>query len=261
MDAVSAILDDRARETDKVTKMVVVSLMLHAAIITGLTFAPRPSSDDVDMSKVMMISIAGGAPGPDQGRNPMTSKPVQEVAPDPTKAKNDAPPAIAKPEMVEPVKTAPTPPKAVAKTEPPKETPQLRGRTPTQGAEVTKGTARVETGSQSQTQFGGLATSSAVGTGVRTDYANFCCPEYLDHMVATVRRNWQPRQGQTGENTAKFTIRRDGTVVDVQIEKSATPLLDLATKRALITTAKLPPLPAAFTPSQLTVYLDFEYTR
>jgi hypothetical protein len=35
MDAVSEILDDRARATDKVTKMVVVSLMLHAAIIAG----------------------------------------------------------------------------------------------------------------------------------------------------------------------------------------------------------------------------------
>jgi TonB family protein len=213
------------------------------------------------MSKVMMISIAGGAPGPDQGRNPMTSKPVQEVAPDLTKAKNDAPPAIAKPEMVEPVKTAPTPPKAVAKPEPPKETPQLRGRTPTQGAEVTKGTARVDTGSQSQSQFGGLATSSTVGTGAYTDYADFCCPEYLEQMVSVVRRNWQERQGQAGENTAKFTIRRDGTVVDVQIERGANPLLDLATKRALATTAKLPPLPAAFTPPQLTVHLVFQYKR
>jgi len=35
----------------------------------------------------------------------------------------------------------------------------------------------------------------------------------------------------------------------------------MATKRALSITAKLAPLPAAFTPSQLTVYLDFEYTR
>jgi outer membrane biosynthesis protein TonB len=261
MDAVSEILDDRARQTDKVTRMVVVSLMLHAAIITGLTFAPRGSADEVDMSRVMMISIAGGAPGPDQGRNPMTPKPVQEVAPDLTKAKNDAPPAIAKPEMVEPVKTAPTPPKAVAKPEPPKETPQLRGRTPTQGAEVTKGTARVDTGSQSQSQFGGLATSSTVGTGAYTDYADFCCPEYLEQMVSVVRRNWQERQGQAGENTAKFTIRRDGTVVDVQIERGANPLLDLATKRALITTAKLAPLPAAFTPQQLTVHLVFQYKR
>ena len=261
MDAVSEILDHRARETDKVTKMVVVSLMLHAAIITGLTFAPRGSSDEVDMSKVMMISIAGGAPGPDQGRNPMSSRPIQEVAPDPSKARTDTPPAVAKPEMIEPLKTAPTPPKTVAKAEPPKEAPQLKGRTPTQGAEVTKGTARVETGSQSQNPFGGLATSSQAGTGVRTDYANFCCPEYLDQMVSAVRRNWQERQGQAGTNTAKFVIRRDGTLADVQIDKSAGPLLDLATRRALITTAKLAPLPAAFTPPQLTVYLDFEYKR
>jgi len=260
MDAVSHILDDRAREADKFTKMVVVSLALHAAVVASLALVP-PSSGDVDASKVMMISIAGGAPGPDQGRNPMSSRPVQEVAPDPSKARTDTPPAVARPEMIEPLKTAPTPPKTVAKAEPPKETPQLKGRTPTQGAEVTKGTARVDTGSQSQNPFGGLATSSTVGTGAYTDYADFCCPEYLQQMVAVVRRNWQERQGQAGENTAKFTIRRDGTIDQIEIEKSANPLLDLATKRALITTAKLPPLPAAFTPQQLTVHLVFEYKR
>jgi len=260
MDAVSQILDERARETEKVTKMVVVSLVIHGAIVAGLAFVP-PSSGDVDASKVMMISIAGGAPGPDQGRNPMSSRPVQEVAPDPSKARPDTPPALAKPEMIEPLKTAPTPPKAAAKPEPPKETPQLKGRTPTQGAEVTKGTARVDTGSQSQNPFGGLATTAVAGTGAYTDYADFCCPEYLQQMITVVRRNWQERQGQAGENTAKFTIRRDGTIADVEIEKPANAMLDLATKRALITTAKLPPLPAAFTPPQLTVHLVFQYKR
>src|SRR5215204_572654 len=183
MDAVSEILVDRSREADKISKMVVVSLVLHAVILAAITFVPRPSGDDLDASNVLMISISGGAPGPDQGRNPMSPKPVQEVAPDPTKVKNEAPPAIAKPEMVIPVKAAPTPPKAIAKPEPPKET-QFKGRTPTQGAEVTKGTARVDTGSQSQNPFGGLATSSKTGSGATTDYADFCCPEYLEQLVA-----------------------------------------------------------------------------
>jgi TonB family protein len=261
MDAVSEILADRSRQADKVSTMVIVSLVLHAAILGGITFVPRFSSDEIDPSKVMMISISGGAPGPDQGRNPMSTKQIQEAVPETVKPKNDAPPAIAKPEMVEPVKAAPTPPKAVTKPEPPKETPQIRGRTPTQGAEVTKGTARVDTASQSQTQFGGLATSAQVGTGAYTDYADFCCPEYLQQMVSVVRRNWQQRQGQEGENTAKFVIRRDGKIDSVEIEKSASPLLDLATRRALITTDRLQPLPAGFSPQQLTVHLVFQYKR
>ena len=80
-------------------------------------------------------------------------------------------------------------------------------------------------------------------------------------MVSFVRRNWQERQGQEGENTAKFTIQRDGTITDVTIEKGSNPLLDLATKRALIQTQRLPPLPAKFSPPQLTVHLIFQYKR
>ena len=126
---------------------------------------------------------------------------------------------------------------------------------------MTEGTAKVETGSQSQQAFGGLATGGGGQGAAYTDYADFCCPEYLDQMTSFVRRNWQERQGQDGENTAKFTIQRDGTITDVTIEKGSNPLLDLATKRALIQTQRLPPLPAKFSPPQLTVHLVFQYKR
>jgi TonB family protein len=260
MDAVSQILADRAASADKVTRAVGLSLAVHAALIAGAALMPSRWNAVPDDSHVMTISL-GGAPGPVQGRNPISTKQIQEAVPDTVKPKNDAPPAIAKPEMIEPVKTAPVTTKAPAKADPPKQTPQLHGRTPTQGTEVKTGTARVETNSQTQTQFGGLATGGGGAGAAYTDYKDFCCPEYLDQMVAFVRRNWQERQGQDGQNVAKFTIQRDGTIVDVQIEKAGTPLLDLATKRALIQTARLAPLPAAFTPPQLTVHLVFEYKR
>ena len=259
MDAVSEILVDRAREADKVTQMVMLSFIAHAAIISAIAMIPSKWNTVPDQSHVMVISL-GGAPGPVQGRNPMSPKPVQEAVPETVKPKNEAPPALAKPEMIEPVKSAPVAPKTPVKPTPPKETPQLRGRTPTQGAEVKSGTAKVETGSQSQRAFG-LATGGAGGGAAYTDYADFCCPEYLDQMVIYVRRNWLEKQGQDGQNVAKFTIRRDGTITDVTIETPANPLLDLATKRALIQTQKLPPLPAAFTPPQLTVHLVFQYKR
>jgi outer membrane biosynthesis protein TonB len=260
MDAVSEILVDRARGADRLARMMVVSLAAHAALIAAVTLLPARWDVAPDDRHVMVISL-GGAPGPVQGRNPMSAKPIQEAVPETVKPKNDAPPVVAKPEMIEPVKKAPVPPKAQVKPEPPKETPQLRGRTPTQGAEVRTGTAKIETGSQSQTKFGGLATGGGGAGAAYTDYADFCCPEYLDQMVLFVRRNWQEKQGQDGQNVAKFTIRRDGSIADVTIEEAASPLLDLATKRALIQTQKLPPLPAAFTPPQLTVHLVFQYKR
>ena len=53
----------------------------------------------------MTISLAGAA-GTDSGAQPGVGQRVQQAVPDPVKPKNDAPPALAKPEMVEPVKAA-----------------------------------------------------------------------------------------------------------------------------------------------------------
>ena len=258
MDAVSEILADRSRDADSLARMVTVSLMAHVAAIAGLALMPRMAGLPQDHARPMTIMLAG-AEGPDQGRNPMDARKVEEVAPE-GKKPTDTPPMATKPEMVEPVKTAPVA-KGQAKPDPPKLTPQLQGRTPSQGAEVNKGQARIETNSSAQTQAPGLATSSGPGTGAYTDYADFCCPEYLSQVVSLIRRNWQSRQGQVGTNTVKFTIQRDGTIVNVAIHEGNNQLLNLASQRALQVTRSVPPLPAAFTPPQLTVYLIFEYQR
>jgi TonB family protein len=258
MDAVSQVLVDRSLEADKVSRMVLVSLAAHLVLLAAVTFVPKGSASDPN-ANVMVISL-GGAPGPEQGRNQMSNRPVQEAVPETAKPK-DTPPPLAKPEMVEPVKVAPPPPKAQAKPEPPKETPQLRGRTPTQGAQVREGTAKVETGSQAQPQFGGLATGGSGGGQAYTDYADFCCPEYLDQMVSLVRRNWQERQGQDGTVRIKFTIQRDGMLTNIEVERPAAPMLNMAAQRAIINTRQLPPLPAAFTGDRLTVHLNMTFTR
>lgn len=260
MDAVSEVLADRSRDADTLTRMVVVSMVAHVALLAAVAFVPNPWSEPAEESRSMVISI-GGPTGPEQGRNPISAKAIQERVPETVKPKNDAPPALAKPDMIEPVKTAPTPPKAKVKPEPPKETPQLRGRTPTQGAEVTKGTARVETNSASQTPFGGLATGGGGGGAAYTDYADFCCPEYLATMQQIVQRNWQERQGQDGQVQMKFVIQRNGAISNIEVEKQATPLLNLAAQRALVSTKQLPPLPAAFTGERLTVHLIFQFKR
>ncbi len=258
MDAVSQVLVDRSLEADKVARMVLVSLAAHIVLLAAVTFVPRGSTADAN-ANVMVISL-GGAPGPEQGRNQMSNRPIQEAVPETAKPK-DAPPPLAKPDMVEPVKAAPTPPKAQTKPEPPKETPQLRGRTPTQGAQMREGSAKVETGSQSQTQFGGLATGGGGGGAAYTDYANFCCPEYLDQMVSQVRRNWQVKQGQEGIVGLKFTILRDGMITAIEVEKPASPILNIAAQRVLVNTRQLPPLPAAFTGERLTVHLNMNFER
>jgi TonB family protein len=60
----------------------------------------------------------------------------------------------------------------------------------------------------------------------------------------------------------KFTIRRDGTIVDIQREKSSGfEVLDQQSERALVLTARLAPLPQKFPNQTLTVHMEFEYQR
>ena len=69
------------------------------------------------------------------------------------------------------------------------------------------------------------------------------------------------RPGLTGE-VQKGTTDKDGTVVDVTVEKpSNISLLDVESQRAILKTARLPPLPREFTEPVLTVHLIFEYHR
>ena len=58
-----------------------------------------------------------------------------------------------------------------------------------------------------------------------------------------------------------FTIRRDGTIVDVKVEQGSNQFLNLASQRAIVLTPRVPPLPAAFEPQQLTLHLVFQYHR
>jgi TonB family protein len=58
----------------------------------------------------------------------------------------------------------------------------------------------------------------------------------------------------------KFTIRRDGTIERIQLERpSGLRILDDESQHALLATAKLPPLPQQYPNITLTVHLRFDY--
>ena len=259
MDAVTEILVERSQQTDKIGRIVVLSLIAHGLLITAFAFAPHWESRPAQSLPSMMISL-GGAVGPVQGRNPISAKPRQEAVPENVKPNTEAPPALAKPEMIEPLKTAKPEPKAAAKPEPQKEVQQLRGSKPTQGADVKAGTAKVETHGAA-IPFGGLATGGGGAGAAYTDYADFCCPEYLQTVTDLIRKNWNAKQGQDGSAVIMFSIRRDGSIVDVKPEQGTNQILNLASQRAVMITQRVPPLPAAFTPPQLTLHLVFQYQR
>jgi protein TonB len=107
-----------------------------------------------------------------------------------------------------------------------------------------------------------LSTGGGGGIGGRLDVGNFCCPDYLETMMARIQRNWDSNQRVSGIVTIKFTIQRNGMITNVELERgSGYPGLDLTAQRALLNTRQLPELPAAYPNAALTVHLNFNYQR
>jgi TonB family protein len=259
MDAVTQIVSLRAREADGLQRMLGASVLAHAVFVVIVFVAPASwfgNAGPAEPENVMTISL-GGPVGPKTGMTTMGGRPIQQAVPVEAKKAIEPirPPAARAPEMIEPKKSAPK--KTETKIQESAKDP--RGRTPTKGEEVRKGSAVAETGGRGQ-GFG--LSSGGGGTGSYLDTANFCCPEYIATMVDLIRRNWDSRQQSAGMTIVKYTIQRDGSLTNIEVEKSSGyPTLDFLANRSLQLTRKLPPLPAAFTEPSLTVHLVFEYQR
>jgi TonB family protein len=259
MDAVSAVLAQRAQGVDRLTPLLGWSAVVHVvltllvAVVPAAWLGTRPVQEEV----VMQISL-GGAVGPrDGGLATQGGRPVQEARPIETKKVIEPvrAPAAKAPEMIEPTKTAPkklTPTAKVAAKDP-------RSRTPIKGAQVEQGNAVAQTTGKGQ-GFG--LSSGGGGTGGYLDVANFCCPDYLATMLDLINRNWSSKQGADGNTLVKFVIERDGRITNVQVEQSSgVAALDYFSQRSLALTRQLPPLPTAYTGDRLTVHLNMAYVR
>jgi TonB family protein len=266
MDAVSSVLADRMRQPGGLGRMLGYSLGLHTVAALALLLASvlRPSIG-ADLPKTIMTVSLSGGPGPRAGGvNPLGGRPVQTTArpPEPKRPEPLRPPAARTPAMTVPAPASrpaskPAEPAPAVKFAPD----EARGRTPARGDQEQFGSAIAETGAQG---FGGLSTGGGSGTrGVLDDISGpFCCPEYLGVMQQRIQANWNSRQEVAGSTMMKFRILRDGSIVDLEVERpSGFYALDYAAQRALVATRKLPPLPTAFPDSALTVHLMFDYVR
>jgi TonB family protein len=256
IEAVSDIIAARSREPEGLRKAMAVSVAAHIVAITLLAVAPEPDFSD-DLPRTVMTISLGGAPGPRAGgMTPMGGRAVQSPPPiAPTRPRAETPPAPKAPEMTLP-RNERTRPQARPAQAPQEST----GRTPTTGAEPREGSARADTGGRGQ-GFG-LTTGGGGGAGAYLDVGNFCCPEYVETIVQRIRQNWDPKQQVAGQVLMKFTIQRDGTMTDVQVERpSGFVALDMAAHRAVLATARVPALPPQFSNPTLTVHLRFDYQR
>jgi protein TonB len=261
---VSDILRDRMHEPGGLQQMVVVSLLVHGALLAVFVLAPPNLLDGSRPRQgrtVMTISLGAGAGGAESGGlTSIGARPVQQIRPPdaPPRPEPVRPPAARAPEMTIPDRNARRAPQAARVDQAPDD---ARGRTPTRGAETRAGSAIAETGVRGQ-GFG-LSTGGQEGSGsfLDVDLADFCCPDYLVTMLQRIRSNWN-QSAARGEALVQFTIDRSGKISSVALERSSgNPIADVNAQRAVIQTAALPPLPGAFPNPTLTVHLNFRYTR
>jgi periplasmic protein TonB len=253
MEPVTEVLQARARPAAGMESMLMLSLVAHGAVLAALVLvAPSWRGTQTAPREVMQISLSGSVGPPTGGLTPIAGRPVQQALDTPPRAPI-RPPAASEPEM-----TVPAP---NVRAKPPVQNPaNTRGKTPTSGPEVKTGSAITETGAKGA-GFG-LSSGGGQGTGAQLDVGNFCCPEYLVTMQQLIRRNWNEKQASAGEVIVKFTIQRTGIISDIVLERSSGyAALDLESQRALSLTRQLPPLPAQFPDSTLTVHLSFQYQR
>ncbi|HEV2104574.1 MAG TPA: TonB family protein, partial [Candidatus Eisenbacteria bacterium] len=109
-----------------------------------------------------------------------------------------------------------------------------------------------------------LAPAGAgVSMQVAVDQTDFEFAYYLQAVRTAIGQAWAaPAGAASGARcTVYFRIGRDGSIEAVRLEAgSGNGFFDQAAVRAVVVTAKLPPLPLGYTGADLGIHLDFVYT-
>jgi TonB family protein len=235
------------------------SFAIHVGLVIALFVVPREwLVRRADKPPVMTISI-GGSTGPrTTGTNPIGGRTVEQVAP-PAKRPEPVRPAP-KPAAPPPVPAKPTPPPPPRTAATAKPAPAPPKPAPVTGPQVTRGSTPVETGARGQGS--GLTFEGGPGTGGETNLQDFCCPQYLSYLLATIESEWDQSgaAGLRGVTVIRFVVERDGRISEHRVtESSGRENLDRLARRALLNVRQFRPLPAEYTEKQLIIHLKFPY--
>ena len=256
----SQLVPERAGEVDDIRRTLAVSAVAHLVAVGVLLATPGAFLNRADQDLASMSIRLGGPDGPGEGGlTPLGGRPIQEIIPlmELRRPQWIQPPADTVPEVVVPVEDAPrVEPESEVETAPD----EARGRQLTRGPQLQEGNAMSDTGTDG---IGvGLSAGGLGGSGSELSLSDFCCPEYLATMVSLIRERWDSNQETTGAAVIHFTIRRDGRIDAVGVDRTSGYIaLDQSARRAILLTRQLPPLPSVFTEENLIVRLTFEYRR
>lgn len=250
MDEVIAM---RGPDSPGLNRMLSLSLAVHVVVFGALFLVPRDWITKPKTTPILMtLSLSGPSGEKTGGMNPAPARPIEEVKPEPKRPEPIRPASPKSDVMPLPSKTPPkTPPKPMEKP------PAPIARPPSTGLEVRQGTSRAETGSTIQGT--GLSMGGGSGASATIEAVDFCCMEWANDMIRQIQTRWRSSQSERGETILKFTVQRDGTITNVETEKSSgSGILDRASKDAL--PAKLAqPLPKEYPENQLVIHLKFPY--
>lgn len=251
-DAVADVLRERRYLDHGFSASLFLSILLHALLFLPVIMSVREFAS-TDREPVR-VRLAG----------PPTTEFEREVS-------KPAPPAE------EPVETAPAEPEPA---EEPRETPQpetkqveksLFGESPEEPVDHETDNQDRAAPSRRDPQEAIPATPTSasptpqisVGGGSASisglEGGDFPYTFYVERMLSIIGRNWfRPDVGSTPGATIHFVIERNGRVRGVEItESSGSSAFDRASRRAVIDSNPLPPLPLQYVGSELGVHLKF----
>ncbi len=236
-------------EADRFRQMLVWSLALHLLLVSAVTLAatlkPRSSSLPPPVATFMNVSL--GQSGPISGAGGGAAQSPPKLTP---------PPEEKAPSVVRPTKEVrdevPLPDARVQK-----KTPQRKPDSGLRGADAASAASAKLAGGPALPGLGlgGAGSSSPFDQDFEYAY-------YVQQMLARIHQRWQRTAVRgTAVVVVRFTIARDGKVVDASIETSSgVSILDRSSLRAVMLADPMPPLPNSYPRDQVGVHLRFTYT-
>jgi periplasmic protein TonB len=245
-------------EQDRFRQMLAWSFVLHALLVAVLMLAAslRSSARTLPPSDAQFINLAQSGPltmaaGGGAAPAPAPKKPTPPP-PEPDKPKPKEP----EPKVVRPTKEdrdeIPMPDARTTKKTPAK--PQDSGL---------HGPDAASAPSAKLPQAPDLPGLGLGGGGGGSPFdQDFEYSYYIRQMLAKINEHWQRTAVRgTAIVVIRFTIGRDGRVIDAAVENSSgLSILDRASLRAVMLADPLPPLPNSYPRDQVGVHLRFTYS-
>ena len=236
-------------EPDRFRQMLVWSLALHLLLASAVTLAatlkPRSSSLPPPVATFMNVSLGQSGPISGAGGGATQSPP-----------KPTPPPEEKAPSVVRPTKEV--------RDEVP--LPDARVRKNTPESKPDSGLRGADAASAASAQIAGGPVLPGLGLGGAGGASpfdqDFEYAYYVQQLLTRIHQRWQRTAVRgTAVVVVRFTIARDGRVLDASIETSSgVSILDRSSLRAVMLADPMPPLPNPYPRDQVGVHLRFTYT-